>query len=351
MMSLTHLAISGLATATILGSSDAIVLGVGAVAGLLPDVDVGKSPAGRLLFPVSRFLEGRFPHRSCTHSLLASVVIGAGVYGMAYAGILNWQLAHAIEIGYSAGYVADLVTKSGVQLFFPAPVRCVVPGNRKFRLSTGDSIEYALLVLILVASILIINVNLRGGLAPAFNEILATPRGVQDLVNKKGGTHQIIVNIDGVRVQDRSRISGTYGVLEQKDAQTFLVYPLDRSQELYQVSSKPEGNNQILSERITAIVGNPIKTTVRSLRIREEEIAPKLLALQVDGDLVYISGSIEVEDADEIAIDIKPDRFPTLTKRGQKLELDHAILDEVIQTIGDRWGSGNLKVKTIVTLN
>jgi inner membrane protein len=61
MMTLTHLAISGLATSLIVGTADLIIIGVGAITGLFPDVDVGKSPAGRILFPLSRFLEKRFP--------------------------------------------------------------------------------------------------------------------------------------------------------------------------------------------------------------------------------------------------------------------------------------------------
>ena len=70
MMSLTHLTVSALSTAIVLGVADPIVLGAGAVAGLLPDVDVAKSPAGRILSPLSRWLEQRYPHRSCTTRIL-----------------------------------------------------------------------------------------------------------------------------------------------------------------------------------------------------------------------------------------------------------------------------------------
>ena len=98
MMTLSHLAISGLATAAIAGSSDPIVIGVGAMAGLLPDVDITKSPAGRILFPLSQFLEKRFPHRSCTHSILASLVVGSACYGLSYAGWLSHHNAHANDL-------------------------------------------------------------------------------------------------------------------------------------------------------------------------------------------------------------------------------------------------------------
>jgi inner membrane protein len=58
MMTLTHLAISGLMTGLVLGTADPVVLTVGSIAGLLPDVDVSKSPAGRLLIPRQGSIEG-----------------------------------------------------------------------------------------------------------------------------------------------------------------------------------------------------------------------------------------------------------------------------------------------------
>jgi inner membrane protein len=348
MMTLSHLAISGLLTATILGSSSPIVIGVGAIAGLLPDVDIGKSPAGRILFPLSRFLEKRFPHRSCTHSIVASLVVAAGVYGLAYAGILHIKLAHAIVIGYTAGYLADLITKSGIQLFYPASLKCVVPGNRNLRLSTGSNWEYAILIFIIGLFVLMLNINTRGGMAFTFNEILATPRGVQELLDRKGGTHQIIALVEGVRTFDRSRVRESFVVLDQKDAGTFIVHPVNRATELYQVSNRPEGDRQIFSERITASVGQRIKTQVQFVRFEDEEIRPKLVAItQTEAADIYLTGSIAIEDADELKIEINPQHYPFMVKRGGKLELDRCPLEKLIDISSDLWGTGQLTVKTI----
>ena len=348
MMTLSHLAISGLLTATILGSSSPVVIGVGAIAGLLPDVDVGKSPAGRILFPISRYLEKRFPHRSCTHSIVASLLIAAGGYGLAYAGILHIKLAHAILIGYTAGYLADLITKSGIQLFYPATLQCVVPGNRNLRLSTGSNWEYAILMLIIGLFVLTLNINTRGGMAFTFNEILATPRGVQELLDRKGGTHQIIALVEGVRTFDRSWVKESFVVLDQKDAGTFIVHPVDRANELYQVSNRPEGDRQIFSERITASVGHRIKTQVQFVRFEDEEIRPKLVAIaQVEGADIYVTGSIVIEDADELKVEINPQHYPFMVKRGGKLELDRCPLENLIAISNDLWGMGQLTVKTI----
>lgn len=95
-------------------------------------------------------------------------MIAVVVYTLAYVGILPRAIAHAIVIGYTSGYLADLTTKSGIQLFFPATLRCVVPGNRKLRLSTGSNWEYGILVLVMALGMLVISVNTRGGFGDDF---------------------------------------------------------------------------------------------------------------------------------------------------------------------------------------
>ena len=345
-MTLSHLAISGLATAAIIGSSDPIVIGIGGIAGLLPDVDIAKSPAGRVLFPLSKYLEKHFPHRSFTHSILASLVVGSACYGFSYAGWLSDDYAHGIVIGYTFGYLADLVTKSGIQMLYPASLRCVVPGNRNLRLSTGSNVEYAILVVVLAMLILVLNINTRGGMTSSLNDLLGTPRGVAELMNKKGG-FQIIVTVEGARTFDRSRVKDRFAVLEQKDQGTFIVHPINRPSELYQVSNKPDGS-QIYAERITATEGQKIKIQSQFIRFNDEEIRLKLSELsQISTAQIYLTGSIEIEDAAELTIESNPQQYLSIVKHGSKLELNHCPLEMFTNLISDNWGTGQIAVKTI----
>ncbi len=350
MMTLTHLAISGLMTSLMVGTADPLVVSVGAIAGLLPDVDISKSPAGRVLFPISRFLEKRFPHRSCTHSILASIVIGAVVYGLAYSSLVSWRLAHAIEIGYTFGYLVDLITKSGIQLFFPTTLRCVVPGNRNLRLSTGSNWEYSILVLVVAALLLVLNINTHGGMGFTLNEILATPRGVQELMNQKGSSHEIIVHIDGVRTFDRSRIKDNFVVVEQKDANTFTIHPPSKPDELYQVSNRPDIGHQIISERITGKVGRKVRTSIESMTWVDEEILPKLeeIGERFPNGMVYLTGSISIDDPEQISIQAKPQQLVTVIKQGRKLEFNSCPLGDAKGLLGEQWGSGQVRVRVIV---
>jgi inner membrane protein len=350
MMTLTHLAISGLMTSLMVGTADPLVVSVGAIAGLLPDVDLSKSPAGRILFPISSFLEKRFPHRSCTHSILASIVVGAVVYGLAYGSVISWRLAHAIEIGYTFGYLVDLITKSGIQLFFPTTLRCVVPGNRNLRLSTGSNWEYGILVLVVAALLLVLNINTHGGMGFTFNEILATPRGVQELMNQKGNTHQIVVHIDGVRTFDRARIQDDFVVVEQRDANTFTIHPPSKPDELYQVSNRPDMGHQIVSERITGKVGRKITTRIESVTWVDEEILPRLEQIvdRYPDAVMYLTGSIEIDDPEQISIQAKPQQLATAIKQGRKLEFNSCPLTVALNLLREQWGSGQVRIRVIV---
>ncbi len=194
------------------------------------------------------------------------------------------------------------------------------------------------------------NINTNGGMSASLNEILATPRGLPELLNPKGTTHQIVVRINGVRTFDRARIKDDFVVVEQRDAHTFLVHPLSASDELYQVSSRPDIENQIVSERITGKVGRKVVTTIESIAWADEEVTPKLdhLLDRYPDAQMYLTGSIEIDDPDEITIRTDPQQLATVTKQGRKLAFNSCPLTNAIGLLRDQWGSGQVRIRVIV---
>jgi len=81
-------------------------------------------------------------------------------------------------------------------MFYPSPVRCVCPGNRKFRLRTGSNAEYGILALLVALAFLAFNVNSSGGILTQFNRLIASPSGVEHLYNESGSTHLITAHIN-----------------------------------------------------------------------------------------------------------------------------------------------------------
>ncbi len=105
--------------------------GLAMAASLLPDLDSRQSYLGRLLPMVSEPLEHHFGHRTLTHSLL----LQAGVGALAYAA-LPFGYALALISGRLSHSLADMMTPAGVCWLWPSRVRCVLPGNRKYRMTS-----------------------------------------------------------------------------------------------------------------------------------------------------------------------------------------------------------------------
>ncbi|WP_319422686.1 metal-dependent hydrolase [Pleurocapsa sp. FMAR1] len=77
MMSITHAAIALSRTSLILGTASPLSLGLAILGSQLADVNTTTSTIGEIFYPISSWIEDRFPHRSITHSWLATAGITA----------------------------------------------------------------------------------------------------------------------------------------------------------------------------------------------------------------------------------------------------------------------------------
>lgn len=108
---------------------------------LLPDIDHTKSPLGRL-FSFTRlpqYLDRNFGHRTITHSLLIYLTTGFVVYFIESYFSEDHPFTLIYFLAYSSHLVFDMMTVSGVPLFFPFKKNpCVIPGNPDYRLKVKD---------------------------------------------------------------------------------------------------------------------------------------------------------------------------------------------------------------------
>lgn len=98
-------------------------------ASLVADLDSRQSHVGRLFPFLSEPLEHWVGHRTATHSLLAQAIVGTAAYFF-----LPFGFFLALVAGWVSHSVADMMTPSGVAWFWPSRVRCVLPGNEKYRM-------------------------------------------------------------------------------------------------------------------------------------------------------------------------------------------------------------------------
>lgn len=344
MMGVSHLLASGTACSLALSTTDPTTILVGAVAGLLPDIDISSSWAGRMFPWISHYLERRFPHRSCTHSLLASCAVGAASLPVALLlGNSSYTLIYAFNIGYFCGWFVDVFTQSGVEMFYPSPVRCVCPGNRNYRLRTGSNTEYMVLAALTIIAFVIFNINSGGGIFIQFNRFIASPSGVLDIYNSFGANHLIAADITGVRASDRSQVKEKY-IIIQSHGQGFLVQ--STAGEIYKAGSEPDA--QIVTKKIIANVGSRAITNIQALALEEELLEEVLAPFSRVGAMVFVSGQISVDDPESANLLLSPHEFPTIrASSAGNITLEAAPLALVLQTLTDQFATGQLQVKSI----
>ena len=343
MIALTHMVISATGVSLFLQTADYRILAVACAASLFPDIDTSKSIAGRIVPFVSRWFERRFPHRSCTHSLVASFILALVTYPIALAGYLPFDITHAINLGYFFGYFGDAFTANGCEMFWPSRVRAVWPGNRNFRLKTGSQIEYLVLAILFVNLLLIGKVNADGGIMTQFNKLIGSSVGVEQLYSQQGATHLIVAHINGVMSDDNANVNEDYLMVKVQN-KNFIVQ--SKQGEIYKASAT-DPSAQIIIHRITADVGQIATTRIEKLKLEDVELDKVLSQYSKDKTMVYVSGEVKVDDPDNLDLPHFKNEFAYIHATGANVILEYAPLKNVISQIGNRFATGYLELKII----
>jgi inner membrane protein len=178
----------------------------------LPDLDTTTSTIGKICFPISSWIEDRFPHRSVTHCLLATAAIAVVSIPLGFfSGDLKSAIAEhglrpiALPLGHLLSCFSDTFTKQGVQLFYPYPAWAISVSNPRRRLKTGGAGELWVLggaIALLCFGIYLAN---GGGISQKVSQSLGLKDGVIELYNQNASTHQVYANITGVWASDQLR--------------------------------------------------------------------------------------------------------------------------------------------------
>lgn len=128
-------------------------MALGALGGLLPDVDHPGSWAGRRLRPAAVALEALLGHRSITHTAWFALVLGvAGLFlGTALGAFLHapvWFFALALFLGATSHLALDACTKSGVE-----PLAPIHPWHPRGPVATGSLPDYLLAAVLVLLTL------------------------------------------------------------------------------------------------------------------------------------------------------------------------------------------------------
>lgn len=342
MMVITHTVFSVAGTALSLGTADPRVLGVAAIAAQLPDTDTSKSGPGRLLFPISYLLERRFPHRSITHSFMATVLVALlGLPLMFWQGSI-WQ---ALVLGYFFGWFGDVFTKSGVCAFYPSSARLVIPGNPRMRLSTGSGAEVFVFLALLVVAIATININSNGGVLTAFNKVLGVPSGAVEIVGEEGSKYLMIAHIRGRNAITQQRIDARFEVIKPLTQNDLLVR--DNQGQVFRAGVSQQ--SQILANQIQVERSLPITVQLQQLNLESDDVYA--LVANLPPERTYITGTLTVEDSEDLQISTNPQQFNTITLQPAQgyaiAHLESASPQDIAQQLGSYFATGSLIVRTV----
>ena len=119
---------------------------------VLPDIDHTRSPIGKVFYPIAKYIDKKFGHRTITHSL---IFYTAGIFIVATIEKLFFPDSYLTKIfiwAFGSHLIFDMLTKQGVPLFYPFKKNpCVIPGNPDYRFRSGSFKTEATLFVVFIA--------------------------------------------------------------------------------------------------------------------------------------------------------------------------------------------------------
>ncbi|MGC9506028.1 metal-dependent hydrolase [Baaleninema sp.] len=334
---MTHAAIAASGVSMILGTADPLPLGLAVLGSQLPDIDTTTSFIGQIFYPVSSWIEDRFPHRSVTHSLLATAVLAAISFFCGYSLSIEWKVWAALPLGHLLSSFSDTFTRQGVQLFWPEPAWCISVSNPKRRLVTGGPGEYWVLAVAIMLLVVSINVNSTGSIASSVGTTLGLRDEVTRQYNAIANTNHVWLNVKGYKLGDRTAIDDRFFTIDRVGNE-FVV----TDGEAVYVTRQ-----QIEVEKLSLVEGDRAVVTTETLNFNDEPAAEKLQNLLYPQTKSWTTGELAIEFGDEILLQPNPLQHQTVSLMGNVLTFDRCPLEKAIELLGDQYGKGTLIVKSV----
>ncbi|MCE0732463.1 metal-dependent hydrolase [Halomonas sp. G15] len=294
-----------------------------AAAGLLPDLDKRHGIVGRLFPWLSEPLEYRFGHRTLTHSLLASVVLALMLWPLLPRGV--WL---AVVAGYASHPVADMLTPAGVEWFWPARWRCVLPGNERYRMRAMGWGELACAVLLAVVTIPLLNMaKAKPGTGSVIAAAIGDIAAARERYDAEKGANRWTLRLEGRDNLTHADVSGDYPIIGSWQGAGFLIRTPEGPQSVCRT-----GDCGWYVDSAVAVKGEAQVTTTR--QIAAEHTSPAALGaalepLEAVGE-VYLIGSLTARG-------IEP-KAPTVAVTGDSVNLIFAA-----PAVLEEWGARPLR--------
>lgn len=338
-MSITHAAIAAAGTSLILGTADPVVLGLAVLGSQLPDLDTSTSYIGKIFFFISSWIEERYSHRTITHSLWATVSIAAFALVIGHFFLGNLWGAIALPLGHFIACLSDMFTRKGVQFFFPDPFMAISVSNPDRRIRTGSTSEYWVLTGAIAALVLGIWLANNGGAFSQVGQGLGLRDSALKIYNSKASTHHVIADVDGVLSISSKEADGKYFIIAA-EGEEFIV---TNGKGIYKTGK------QLISNKLTASVGEEARTTIETLNFDDVEAIALLRKLQANykDAAIYLSGTLTIDFPEDLRIALDPTQYPIIERSNSNVTLTWCPIEKAIATLKDQFAVGTLSAKII----
>ena len=329
-------------TSLVLGTADPLPYGLAILGSQLPDLDTTTSTIGKIFFPISSWIEDRFPHRSITHSLLATAARAlVSLLGGHFLLEQTFALI-ALPFGHLLSCFSDTFTQQEVHLFYSEPVWAVSVSNPRRRLKTGGAGE--LWVLGIAIALLCLGIYLAngGGITQKVSQNLGLRDGIVRVYNENASTNKVYASITGYWTSVRTSADGKYLIIGN-EGKEFIVTD---GKGIYKTGA------QIITSKVTTEVGEAARTEIRNLTFNDEDAIAPLEELQqaYPGADIYLNGELTVDFPEDIKIPLEPNQMVTAVLSGNRIKFSYCDLDRAIALLKEQYAVGTVEVRIVQLL-
>mgnify|MGYP001822299305 CR=1 FL=1 len=256
-----------------------------AAASVIPDLDSKQSYIGRMLPFISGPMESYFGHRTLSHSLLAQAVIGLLAYTF-----LPFGYFLALIAGWLSHSLADMMTPAGVCWFWPSRIRCVLPGNARYRMESMGKGELWFLLVMAVSAIPLLSFAQTGkGTTGLIRSAIGNITTAREDYDAQKGFHVWSLDVEGRNNQTYEDVAGSYPVIGPYRESGFIIGTPDGPRSLCRNSAC-----DWYSDHASLVKGGlqqTTTTTVQTHRIKADLLHASLVPLHASGT-VYLLGEL-----------------------------------------------------------
>jgi len=280
-----------------------------AAASVIPDLDSKQSYIGRLLPFISGLLESYFGHRTLTHSLVAQAVIGL----LAYI-FLPFGFFLALVAGYVSHSLADMMTPAGVCWFWPSRIRCVLPGNARYRMESMGKGELWFILIMTVSAIPLLSLAQSGkGTTGLIRSAIGNITSAREEYDALKGNHAWSLVVEGRNNRSYEDVAGSYPVIGPYRESGFIIESPDGPRSLCRNSAC-----DWYADHAALLKGDLQQTTTTTLevkRITAESLFDSISPLLLSGT-VYLLGEFSAAGITSVP--------PTVEVNGDNVQLNYA---------------------------